>query len=99
MLDELPPLEALLPQAARIVLTEPAATPVRAVRRRKARRSKPGRSLSGRSRKSRTSTASWAWSVSDIALLLSACLRDVGHMLCDPAPTFPLIAIAVNGGR
>jgi hypothetical protein len=40
-----PPLldDALLPQAARIELTEPAATPVSAVRRRKVRRSKPGR--------------------------------------------------------
>ena len=42
-LEEPPLLDALLPQAARIVLTEPAATPVSAVRRRNARRSNPGR--------------------------------------------------------
>ncbi len=44
MAAEPPPLEALEPQAASRVLTDPAATPVSAVRRRNARRSKPGRS-------------------------------------------------------
>ena len=39
-------LDALEPQALRMLPTEPAATPVSAVRRRNARRSKPGRSVS-----------------------------------------------------
>src|SRR5581483_10412065 len=51
-LEELPPPpeDALLPQAASRVLTDPAATPVSAVRRRNARRLKPGLPTSGRSR-------------------------------------------------
>jgi len=45
----LPPLDALDPQAARIVLTEPAATPVSAVRRRNDRRSISGHAKAPRS--------------------------------------------------
>src|ERR1700683_1353550 len=74
-----PPLLALDefddPQALSKVPTEPAAMPVRAVRRRKARRSKPSRPTSGRSRWSRGSTTSWIWSVSGISVLLSLCLK------------------------
>src|SRR5271155_5451113 len=69
-LDEPPLLDALDPQALSRVLPEPAAMPVRAVRRRNARRSNPGRPTSCRSRWSRCSTASWVWSVSAMVRLL-----------------------------
>src|SRR5712675_544238 len=81
MLDEPPPLDALLPQAARIVLTEPAATPVSAVRRRNARRSKPGLPVSKPSSWSMAPKASWTWSVSDIPSSYPPGLQICAHAM------------------
>src|ERR1700756_1813003 len=83
---ELEPLlvDALEPHALRMLPTDPAATPVNAVRRRKARRSNPGRSAWPLSRWSRRSSASMEWSLS--GMVLSSNLPALGGY----ADTIPL---------